>query len=515
MARYPRFARILAAIVVFLPVAFGQATAAATTCESLRRLTGFEFTVATAQTIPAQGDAPRYCRVTGLIQPEIRFEVFLPGEWNRRFLMRGNGGYAGVLDKTGPVKSVQAGYAVAVTDTGHDARLEPLGTFAVNRQKLYDFAFRSLHTTAVAAKKIIAEYYGSQPAHSYFVGCSTGGRQALILAQRFPEDFDGIISGAPVLDWTGTMLQFASNTKAMKAAPVPSSKVRLLAEKIYQGCDAKDGLEDGVIDDPRRCNFSASRDLPVCSGGEDRPECFTPAQIGALETVYGPLKAAGVTLMDGWPVGAEIAGANGRSGWHNWIVNDDGPTIAMNFSQSFLRYMAFEEKDPKFEVSELDLDRQSPLVDWLRPVIDAKDPDLSAFHARGGKLIMYYGWADPALNAMMGMRYVENVFRTMAAKTDSFFRYYLVPGRFHCGGGVGCGSFDMIPPLIGWVEDGKAPQSIVSAKEVEGKTVRTRPLCPYPQVARSRAPAAPTRRPTSRACWKASDVIHREHPKER
>ena len=146
--------------------------------------------------------------------------------------------------------------------------------------------------------------------------------------------------------------------------------------------------------------------------------------------------------------------------------------------------MAFEEKNPKFEISQLDLDQQSPLVDWLRPIIDAKDPDLSDFHARGGKLIMYYGWADPALNAMMGMRYVENVFKTMGAKTDSFFRYYLVPGMFHCGGGVGCSSFDMVPPLIGWVEDGKAPQSIVAAKEVEGKTVRTRPLCPYPQVAR-------------------------------
>src|SRR5262245_31434421 len=203
----------------------------------LRALTGYELTVASAVLVPASSDAPEHCRVSGQVLPEIRFEVTLPTEWNRRFYMFGNGGYAGEsLDAPGRIgqrnAALRRGFAVAQTNTGHDAAAEPLGTFAVNQQKLYDYAFPSLHVTAQTAKRLIRAYYGTEIAHSYFQGCSTGGRQALILAQRFPKDFDGIIVGAPVLDFTGTMLSYTSMARGLAEGPIATSKLKLLADRI-------------------------------------------------------------------------------------------------------------------------------------------------------------------------------------------------------------------------------------------------------------------------------------------
>ncbi len=453
-------------------------------CAQLRALTDLDLTIATAQHVPAGKDAPEHCKVTGQMLPEIRFEVYLPVNWNRRFLLRGNGGFAGQMDRGGALRSAGAGFAAAVTDTGHDASVEPLATFAVNRQKLYDYAFRSLHVTALAAKKLIQAHYGAPPLKSYYQGCSTGGRQGLILAQRFPSDFDGIIAGAPVLDFSGTMFQYAVIAKALAAAPIPLAKMKLVAGAVYKECDARDGLADGLIDDPRRCRFSPSRDLPICPGGQDNPGCFTPGQIKSLETVYSPVNINGRTLMPGWPAGAEIAGPNGVSGWANWLLSDTQPTISVNFSTSFFRHMAFEKPDPSLDLLSLDLDKASPRVDWLRPILDATQPDLSAFRDRGGKLIMYYGWSDPALNPMMGLNYYESVLNAMGPRTQDFFRYFTLPGVFHCGGGAGCGTADFLEPLIQWVENAKAPDRILSSKLVDGKPVRTRPLCPCPQTAR-------------------------------
>src|SRR5262249_10549206 len=225
------------------------------------------------------------------------------------------------------------------TDTGPAASIEPLATFAQNRQKLFDYAFRSLHTTAEAAKRVITAYYGAKPTRSYFEGCSTGGRQALILAQRFPDDFDGIISGAPVLHFSGTMVGYACTAQALAAAPIPAAKLTALASRVYAQCDAKDGLQDSLIDDPRRCDFRPSRDLPKCAEGADAADCFTPAQISALEKIYGDVISRGKRIFPGWPVSAEVAGPNGRSGWEGWLVRDGAPTISVNFAESFFRYM--------------------------------------------------------------------------------------------------------------------------------------------------------------------------------
>ena len=467
------------------------ALAAEDRCSALRSLTAHDFSIATAVMMPAAGNVPEHCRVVGQILPEIQFEVNLPAKWGGSFLMAGNGGYAGepvgLPNRDGQrARIMSRGFALAATNTGHDAETEPLGTFAANPQKMLDYAFRAVHVTAVTAKQIIAAYYGRPPQHSYFEGCSTGGRQGLIAAQRFPEDFDGIVVGAPVLNFTGTMVMYAWMARALAAGPLTTAKLKMLAERVYTMCDDKDGVKDGLIDDPRRCDFAPRRDLPVCSG-EDAPSCFTQGQIASLEAIYGGVQSQGKTFFPGWPVGAEIGDANSTrptpSGWSPWIVADKGMPIGMVFAETFFRNMAFRQRDPNYDITKFNFEKDPPRLEYARRLLDATDPDLSAFKARNGKIVMYYGWADPGLNAMMGVNYYEDVMRTMGPSTADFYRLFMVPGMFHCAGGVGPDRFDALAALTEWVEKGQAPEQMKAARMVAGKEVRTRPLCPYPQAA--------------------------------
>lgn len=453
-------------------------------CKQLRTLTGYDFTVATATLVPASSQNAEYCRISGNVAPEIRFEVSLPTSWSRRFLMTGNGGYAGD-DIESPQRAqirgraASSGFVHAASNTGHDAATEPGAIFARDKQKLYDYAFRSLHVTAETAKRVAEAYYGERPAKSYYQGCSTGGRQGLILAQRFPGDFDGIIAGAPVLDFTGTMQRYTCTAQALAEAPIPYPKLALLSDRIYAACDEKDGLKDGLIDDPRKCGFSASRDLPKCAA-EDGPDCFTAGQIAALEKIYGDVVVNGKVVARGWPVGAEVAGPNGRSGWDPWIAHDGGPSISFGFAESFWRYMAFSYKNATRDLMKFDFEKEEPRLAEIRSILDATDPDLSAFRKHGGKLLMYYGWADQALNAQMGIDYYEAAMKANGAGAKDFFRFFLMPGVFHCGSGVGPDQVDWLQVLLNWTERSQTPERLVAAKRVENKTVRTRPLCAYP-----------------------------------
>lgn len=466
-------------------------------CADLRSLTGFEFSVVNANTIAATADAPEHCRVSGQILPEVRFEVDLPASWNRRLYMFGNGGFAGEPFEA-PRRiaqrnlALQRGFAIASTNTGHDAASEPLATFAANRQKLIDFAFRSVHTTAETAKALIRTYYGEVQSHAYFDGCSTGGRQGLTSAQRFPEDFDGILVGAPMLDYVGTMISGVWIARAENRAPIPSAKLKILSERIYARCDERDGLKDGLIDDPRKCDFMPSRDLPKCSADSDGPECFTAKQIAALEKIHADVLSQGKPIFPGWPVSGEIDGANPfigasgdhGSGWVPWLINDNGATYSLNYTEAFFRYIAFPEQDFKYDIARFDFDKDPSRMTRIREMMDATDTDLSRFRSRGGKIIMYHGWADPALNPLMSVEYYEKVADRMGPATNSFFRLFMVPGMFHCGAGVGVSHFDAMTPLVTWVEKGVEPDHITGAKVVDGKTVRSRPLCPYPNVAK-------------------------------
>jgi len=467
-------------------------------CKDLRKLTSLELSVIGATVIPASAGAPEHCRVSLMAQPELNIEVNLPSAWNGRLYMFGNGGWAGeAFDNAGRAasraKGLRAGFVTAATDTGHSAVLERGASFALNRQKLLDFGFRSLHVTADTAKMLARTYYGAGPEKSYYEGCSQGGRQGLTLAQRFPDDFDGIIAGAPALYQTGTHLARAYWMQGLNENPFPAAKLGLLA-KVYDKCDTVDGLKDGLIDDPRRCDFKPARDLPHCAAASDQSDCFTANQIAALERIYGDVMSNGKRFFPGWPVGAEVAGANGQSGWLGQAVNGaNGSGAWTSYGFNFERYLvpwvksAAEEPDAARVFKQFDIDKDPPRLEELRQILDATDPDLSAFRKHGGKLLMYYGWADPQLNPRMGVEYYEQVVEKMGSSTDQFARLFMVPGMFHCGGGVGTSQFDMTTPLVKWVEAGTAPARIQASRVVDRKVVRTRPLCAYPQTARYKA----------------------------
>lgn len=465
-------------------------------CGALKSLTNYEYSVVTTDVIAATDAAPEHCRVRVFVQPALNIEVNLPMAWNGRLYMFGNGGWAGEsFEAPGRIAvasiGLKAGFMTAATDTGHSAAVEPGASFALNRQELLDFGFRSLHLTAETAKTLAKAFYGNGPRKSYYEGCSQGGRQGLTLAQRFPDDFDGIIAGAPALYQTGTHLSRAYWMQGMNRNPFPSAKLPLLAQTVYAKCDAVDGLKDGLIEDPRRCGFQAERDLPRCAPGADGMDCFTEAQVQAAARIYGDVMSGGRRFFPGWPVGAEVLAPNGRSGWLGQeVFGETGQSAWTFYGYNFLRYVLPAalggpvDPDPVKAFAAFDINTAPEKAAEMRQIIDAADPDLTAFRKRGGKLLMYYGWADPQLNPMMGVEYYEQVLATMGPETPEFARLFMVPGMFHCGGGVGPNRFDVTTPLIHWVEDGQAPARIVAERVMDGQVVRTRPLCVYPEVAK-------------------------------
>jgi hypothetical protein len=472
-------------------------------CAGVAHLSWASMTVLAARTVPAADGVPEHCRVSGLIAPEVRFELNLPANWNRRFYMHGNGGFAGENPEFGPRPMVRAnalkqGFATVQTNTGHDAQAEPLATFAADYAKRVDYAFRAVHMTVTEAKKIVAAYYGRAPAYSYWDGCSTGGRQGLISAQRFADDFDGILAGAPVLNFVDTVTQSLWNGLVLSEAPVALPKLKLVADATYARCDAKDGLKDGIIDDPRRCDFDPTRDVKQCAAGQDGDDCLTSAQAAAVKKIHEGLKVNGKPHLFGYPVGAEATGlsftAGGKitSGWDRWLTPPDGQKSFQHaYGDSFVRYWASPKADPSIDPAKFDFDKDLAKFADARTLLNATDPDLSAFRTRGGKLLMYFGWADTALPPMMGVDYYEKAVTKNGPQTTDFFRLFMVPGMFHCRGGVGPDRLDGLTALINWVENGTAPATITASQMADGKVVRTRPLCPYPQVARYSGTGSP------------------------
>ncbi|MEE2638610.1 MAG: tannase/feruloyl esterase family alpha/beta hydrolase, partial [Acidobacteriota bacterium] len=439
-------------------------TRPAVSCQSLIGLGGYDFSVVSATRFAATTATPEHCRVYGIIRPEIRFGVHLPTGWNGRFYMQGNGGYAGNAPDADPtlqtaMSAVARGFAAASTDTGHDARVEPLGTFAHNNlAKELDYGFRAVHLTATTAKTLIAAYYSHGAHYSYWDGCSTGGRQGLMSSQRFPDDFDGIVAGAPVQNFTDTQMAYVWNNQALARTPLSEEKVATVGAAVYARCDSIDGLEDGLITDPRQCDFDPAEHLQACDGSSPAA-CFTPGEIDTLSAIYEGPTSHGQQLFPGQPLGAEAGG-----GWTNWIVSDQAPTIGSRFSETFFQFLAFTPDEPEFNWRTFDFNTDPDRV-TIREILDAVDPDLSSFHARGGKMITHFGWSDTALNPMMSVSYYENVQATLGADTTSdFYRLFMVPGMFHCRGGLGTDRFDVMTPLINWVEAGIPPDTIPAAR---------------------------------------------------
>ena len=467
-----------------------------TACEALGKFKAKEIVQIAAASMPADGDAPAHCRVTGLLSPEIAFEVSLPAKWNGRFYMIGNGGHAGeALDDPGRVAqrnaALQVGFAFAQTNTGHDARKEPGAGFVLsNPQKAIDYAWRAVHLTAATTKDITRKYYGKPVSRAYWNSCSNGGRQGLIEAQRFPDDFDGIVANAPWVDQTGFTIGAMWNQKALSAAPVTAAKLALVADKVMTKCDAIDGLKDGLIDDPRKCAFDPVRDVPACAAGVDGANCLTAAQAAAIAKVYGGPVSKGSPFFPGYMPGSEavIPGPNGAgtSGWMNLIAaaQPGGKPADFNLAEGTMRFLVFQPPQANYDYTTFDFDRDIHLLDTWSKEVDAKNTDLAKFRKRGGKLLMTYGWADSILQPMMGVNYYEAAVAKNGADTNEFFRLFMVPGMAHCGGGIGPDRNDAVTAMVDWVENGKAPASIVASKVVNNQVVRTRPLCPYPQVAR-------------------------------
>ncbi len=469
----------------------------AASCETMGSFTFGDIVRIKSEKIPAAGNTPGFCKVRGLLDPEIAFEVNLPEKWNGRFYMIGNGGHAGQsLDDPMQVSQVKEalskGFAIALTNTGHDSSKEPGASFVMsNPQKAIDYAYRAVHLTAVTAKTITADYYQKPVKYSYWNSCSNGGRQGLIEAQRYAEDFDGIIANAPWLDQTGFTIGAMWNQKALSGVVLTADKMAMVAERVMAKCDAVDGLKDGLIDDPRKCDFDPVRDAPACKEGADGPECLTAAQAEAIARVYRGPVSNGKNIFPGFMPGSEAlmqgwGGGPAQSGWMGLIVSTQPgvPSADFGLARETMRYLVHKPPKPEYDCSTFDFDKDIHMLDAWGKIADAKNPDLSKFRKLGGKLLMTYGWSDSILQPMAGVNYYEEALEVNGPDTPDFFRLFMVPGMSHCSGGECPNQFDPVTAIVNWVEKGKAPEKIIAKQIKDGNVVRTRPLCPYPEAAR-------------------------------
>lgn len=467
----------LAALAAIMSV---QAQPVATSCEQLTALKLPHVTISEASM------AAGYCKVLGSAHPtsdsDIRFEVVIPQNWNGRYLQVGNGGFAGVIPERAMMAPLAQGYAVAGTDDGHEDTVNTDASWALGHpEKVVDFGYRALKETTDAAKAIIQAYKGMPARYSYFQGCSDGGREALMEAQRYPDDFNGIIAGDPANRWTHLLAGAAWNYQALTATQqswLSPEKLKLVEAEALKQC----GDADGVIEDPIACHF---RPQTLRCAGADQPTCLTGDQLTALGKIYdGPVDATGRTVMAGFSPGGE----GEDNGWGRWITgttSDDKSALIYQFASSFFGDVV--KGDPAYDLERLNFGIDVAVADTrFGPIFNSYNPDLSAFRAHGGKLIQYHGWADPAIPALDSVDYWTLVQHRMG-NTGNFYRLFMAPGMLHCGGGPGPNSLSVLPAIAEWVEQNKAPDMILATKyknnDATGGIERTRPLCVYPAKA--------------------------------
>jgi feruloyl esterase len=476
-------------------------------------------TVTHAVLKPASGATPQHCYVQGSISGRIRFHMQLPlrGNWNGRLVNMGDGGKDGSLDFHD--QRLAQGYAVANSNTGHDSGSEPRASFAYeNPDAVIDFGYRAIHLTANASKAVVRAYYRSNPQFSYFEGCSTGGRQGLMEAQRYPDDFDGIVSGAPVFDyqalnaghvWMAQKVfedKFAGNLafdKDRDGVPESLTKWQILREAVIAKCDQKDGIKDGIIDHPPSCDFKPEIDLTpkMCPQDRDADDCFTRRQLQTIKDLYrGPYDSRGVQIMKGMDFGSEHA-------WDRTIFPHKGNNLLpakLIYGVDHVNFLFYEKSPgvplpnptdltqrpdktatpPEFAWWEFNIDDLTAgKASKMSAITDAKDPNLTRFLAReNGKLLLYHGWADPEGQAEPTQDYYKSVVEAtfdgnvQAAREKA--RLFMFPGMAHCNGGPGPNVWDRLDPLVQWVEKGVAPDHIVA-----GTTGNQRKVCAYPQRA--------------------------------
>jgi tannase/feruloyl esterase len=468
----------------------------AATCESLASLALPNATITLAQPVAAGDftppgrepagppppvaykDLPAFCRVAATLKPtsdsDIKMEVWLPASgWNRKFQAVGNGGWAGVISYSALAEALHDGYATSSTDTGH---VGATGSFVTGHpEKLVDFGYRAVHEMTLKAKSVIDAFYGAAPRMSYWNGCSTGGRQGLKEAQRFPDDYDGIVAGAAanprthLSSWQIWLAQGVLDPHNY----IPPSKYPIIHKAVLEACDASDGAKDGLLEDPTRCHFDPK--TIECKAG-DEPTCLTAGQVEAAKRMY----TAPRNPRTNQPVYFNVEPGSELG----WSMLARGPEPFSAATDQF-RYVVF--KNPDWDWHTLNLDSDVALADKIdNDTINAADPNIKAFLAHGGKLLMYHGWADPGVPPLASVSYYKTAVDTLGgeAKTSDSIRLFMVPGMGHCGGGEGPNNFNMMSAMTGWREDGHTPERIVAAHRTAGKVDRTRPLCAYPQVAR-------------------------------
>lgn len=500
-----KFCLLLAALIL-TPSAF------AATCESLSTLKLPDTTITSAKTVapgefvlpggsvapPASvKNLPAFCRVTATLTPakdsEIKVEVWMPlTGWNGRFRAEGNGGFAGQIMYPSMAVAMAQGYATASTDTGHSG--SPIeATWAKGHpDRIVDFGWRAIHEMTVKSKAIIQAFYGEAAKKAYFAACSNGGRQGLMEAQRFPEDYDGILAGAPANYWTPVFAAFIWNQQATQGdAYITTNKVPAIANAVLAACDANDEVKDGVLNDPRECHFDPS--VLLCKQG-DSDSCLTAPQVAALKKIYsGPVDSKGKQMFPGFLPGGE----EGPGGWTTWFSMGPGKDWQGLFASGFFTNMI--TADQPVDLKTINVETAVQMANEQQgKTFNATDPNLKAFMDHGGKLIVYHGWSDAALPPMGSVEYFESVQTALGAKeTDSFMRLYMVPGMHHCAGGPGATNFGEIAPsgdaqhdirlaLEQWVEKGVEPDRIIATKyagQDRSKVEFTRPLCAYPESA--------------------------------
>lgn len=498
--------------------AIAQTAASNESCERLAKF-GIPNVSITATPVPAGGFAgpkqnftgrdlsdfykslPAFCRVVAHAKPssdsDIVIELWMPmAGWNGKLQGLGNGGFAGLIDTFELGAAMTKGYASVATDAGHTGSPIDAEWALGHPEKIADFGHRGIHEMTRVAKLVIPQFYGSAVKHAYFAACSDGGREALMEAQRYPDDYDGILAGAPANYWTGLLSLAAFDTQILTATPgafIPQVKIGPLASAVDAACDKLDGVADGILNDPRQCHFDPAS--VECKAGEDNDTCLTAAQVATMKTIYAGVRdASGRQIFPGYLPGAE----GGANGWGLWIT---GPAPARSlmaaFGIGYFSDMVFDKKDWSYKTFTVANDLPAAKAK-TSAALDSANPDLTAFRAHGGKLILYHGWNDPAIPALNTVNYYEEVIAKMGRfNVDSFVRLYMLPGVQHCGGGPGPDSFGQSTSstasdpqhnvriaLEGWVEKGTAPSSLIATRSETGSApAMTRPICPYPQSA--------------------------------
>jgi feruloyl esterase len=461
-----------------------------TVIKSAEEVAGPAFTSPGSST--ALRSLPAFCRVVAVTKPAVTVEVWLPlTTWNGKFQGVGNGGTAGIISYGQLAAGIRRGYATASTDTGHVSKNSADSSWALGRMDLsIDFGYRGTHVMTVDGKAITRAFYNMQPRLSYYTGCSKGGQQGLSEAQRYPDDYDGLVAGDPannvVRSYLAGHLWVALVTLKDPDSYIPQNKVAILSKAVNDACDTLDGIKDGVLNDPRACKFDPT--TLTCKAEQDQATCFTPKQVQAIKDIWaGARNSKGEQIYPGYEPGAESFPGS----WPNYVAGT-GPETARHYvlADGFLKYVLFA--DPNYDFRQFSYDRDfPPALAKYGPILDSVDPNLAPLEKHGAKLIVYHGWSDPSIPPMNTVDYYESVVATVGGKdrdaavrkTQEFFRLFMVPGMNHCSGGPGTDHFDMLTAMENWVEKGTAPDRVVASHMTDGKVDRTRPLCPYPQVA--------------------------------